>query len=101
MDFDGPSAAAELLKTLAQADAALAVDDTAAAGVAMALAADLCRRVQAAGLGVPPHELGMLRALADRCGPALARLGQDLNAESFRDDNHRRGLRTYGGEPHR
>jgi hypothetical protein len=90
-----PPPAEELVSELGRAEAALACDDTETANVAMAAAADLCRRLQAAGVVVPPAELAVLRALAERCGLALTRLGQDLNAESFRDDNHRRGVDTY------
>jgi hypothetical protein len=85
----------DLATLLGRADVALAHGDTTAADVAMAEAADLCRRLQAAGLGVPADELGILRDLAERCGLALTRLGQELNAESFRDDNHRRGMVMY------
>ena len=101
MAFDGPSASLELARTLESANAALARGDTEAANIAMADAADLCRRMQAAGLGVLATDQGVLRDLADRCGVALTRLAHELNAESFRDDNQRRGLRTYGGEPQR
>ena len=98
MTIEGSGAAADLMTTLGQADAALARGDTEAANEAMAAAADLCSRLQAAGLGVPAGELATLQEIADRCGVALLRLGQDLNAESFRGDNLRRGMRTYNGD---
>lgn len=95
---DAPAPSMELATMLGRADAALARGDREAASVDMAAAADLCRRLQMAGLGIPATELQGLRDLADRCGVALGRLGQELNAESFRDDNHRRGISTYNGD---
>jgi hypothetical protein len=90
-----PSAAAELVSELSRADAALAGNDTESANVAMAAAADICLRMQAAGVTVPLAELTILRATAERCGLALDRLRQELNAESFQNDNHRRGVDAY------
>jgi hypothetical protein len=89
------SPAAELVALLAQADAALARDDHDGAAEAMTAAADLCRRLQAAGVGVPASELVALRELGDRCGLALERMARELNAASFRGENHRRGIITY------
>lgn len=85
----------ELAEALKRADAALQVGDLAAADGHMLAAADLCRRLQAAGLGVPESELGALRAVAERCGVSLARAGRTLNAACHRDDNHRRGIASY------
>ena len=85
----------ELGERLRRAEAALASNDLEAADAQMAAAADLCRRLQAAGLGVPAAELGALRDLADRCGASLTRIGDALNAESMRDENHRRGINSY------
>jgi hypothetical protein len=93
-----PAPSVELATMLGRADAALARGDMEAADVDMAAAADLCRRLQTAGLGISGTELQGLRDLADRCGVALGRLGEALNAESFRDDNHRRGISTYNGD---
>src|SRR5262245_10033636 len=89
------SPAAELVSILGRAEAALARGDSEAANVDMKAGADLCRRLQAAGITVPARELGVLRELADRCGVALARIAKELNAESLRDENHRRGIVTY------
>lgn len=85
----------ELAEGLRRVEAALAANDLETADTHMTAAADLCRRLQAAGLGVPEEELGALRALAERCGVSLARVGGDLNAESLRDGNHRRGITSY------
>lgn len=89
------SPAVELVSSLGRAEAALARGDSEAADVEMKAAADLCRRLQAAGVSVPARELGVLRELADRLGVALAQLARELNAESLRDENHRRGIVTY------
>jgi hypothetical protein len=89
------SPAAELVALLGQADAALTRGDHDGAAEVMASAADLCRRLQAAGVGVPASELAALRALGDRCGLALERMARELNAASFRGENHRRGITTY------
>lgn len=85
----------ELAERLRQAEEALAKNDLSAADAHMAAAAALCRRMQEAGLGVPAEEIEGLRDAASRCGEALARAGQSLNAESLRDDNHRRGISAY------
>ena len=85
----------ELAERLGRAEAALAQDDLDAADLHMASAADLCRRLQAAGLGIPTQELDALRDLAERCGVSLVRVGERLNAESQRDENHRRGIVSY------
>jgi uncharacterized membrane protein YccC len=85
----------ELAEQLGRAEAALGRDDLETADALMAGAADLCRRLQTSGLGVPPAELAQLRELAERCGASLTRLSRALNAESLRDDNHRRGISTY------
>jgi len=85
----------ELAERLRRAQEALAKNDLGAADGHMAAAADLCRRMQEAGLGVPAEEIDGLREMARRCGDALARAGESLNAESLRDDNHRRGITAY------
>ena len=85
----------ELAERLRLVEAALAANDVETADTHMTAAADLCRRLQAAGLGVPEAELGGLRALAERCGVSLLRVGEALNAESLRDGNHRRGITSY------
>ena len=85
----------ELGERLRRAQESLAQNDLGAADAHMAAAADLCRRMQDAGLGVPAEELEALRDVARRCGEALARAGHSLNAESLRDDNHRRGINAY------
>ncbi len=93
--MNAPAPSTELVEALTQAEAALAAGDTETANVAMESAADLCRRLQTAGLGVPPPELGVLRDLAERVGLALQRLGLELQADSLRGDNHRRGMASY------
>ena len=85
----------ELGERLRRAQEALAKNDLAAADGHMAAAADLCRRMQEAGLGVPAEEIEGLRDVARRCGEALVQAGQTLNADSLRDDNHRRGINAY------
>jgi hypothetical protein len=85
----------ELVAMMGQAQAALTKGDMDAANVAMDAAAGLCRGLQAAGVSVPEAEMEGLRELTARCGLELARLGNELNAESFRDDNHRRGITIY------
>jgi hypothetical protein len=85
----------ELAERLRQVEEALGANDVETADIHMAAAADLCRRLEAAGLGVPEAELGVLRALAERCGVSLSRVGEALNAESLRDGNHRRGITSY------
>jgi hypothetical protein len=85
----------ELDERLRKAEAALAAGDLETADTHMAAAADLCRRLQEAGLGVPEAELAALRTLAERCGVSLSRVGEALNAESLRDGNHRRGITSY------
>lgn len=90
-----PAPSSELIDTLAHAEAALARGSMDDANQAMESAADLCRRLQAAGLGLPAFELEVLRDLAERCGVALTRLGQELQSDSLRGDNHRRGIASY------
>ena len=85
----------ELAERLQRAQEALVSGDLGTADAHMAAAADLCRRMQEAGLGVPAEEIEGLRDVARRCGEAIARAGQTLNAESLRDDNHRRGINAY------
>ncbi|HEX2658799.1 MAG TPA: hypothetical protein VHU40_11025 [Polyangia bacterium] len=90
-----PAPSDELADRLGRAEAALNADDLEAADAHLASAADLCRRLQAAGLGIPPQELATLRALAERCGTSLISVGERLNAASQRDENHRRGIVSY------
>ena len=93
--MNAPAPAHELLDALTRAAAALDAGNSDAAAADMESAADLCRRLQAAGLPVPAPELDRLRELYDRCGVALVRMGEQLNAASFRDENQRRGLEAY------
>lgn len=90
-----PTPSVELADRLRRAEEALGKNDLAAADAQMAAAAELCRRLQEAGLGVPAEEVAALKAVAERCGQALARVGKALNAESQRDENHRRGISSY------
>ncbi len=85
----------ELAQAMQRTLDALLAGDLQGADTHMQAAADLCRRLQAAGLGVPEAELGVLRTLADRCGESLARAGRALNASCHRDENHRRGIVSY------
>jgi len=85
----------ELAEMLKKVLAALDGQDLATADEQMAAAAQLCHRLQAAGLGIPQDEVPALRALADKCGAALATASQLLNDASLRDENHRRGIRSY------
>lgn len=85
----------ELADRLRRVEEALGANDLETADIHMAGAAELCRRLQAAGLGVPEAELGALQALAERCGVSLSRAGEALNADSLRDGNHRRGIISY------
>jgi hypothetical protein len=86
---------AALRATLERADSDLAGGDAESASLAMAAAADICRDLHARGVQVNPQDIGPLREIAARCGTSLARLASALNAESLRDDNHRRALLTY------
>jgi hypothetical protein len=85
----------ELAEMLKKALAALASEDLAAADEQMAAAAQLCHRLQAAGLGIPHGEVSALRDLAEKCGLALADANQRVNDASIRDENLRRGIRSY------
>lgn len=85
----------ELMAALSRCATALDGDDLDAASTEMDAAADLCRRLQAAGMSLPGPELTRLRELYERCGVALAETGQKLNAASFRDGQHRRGMEAY------
>lgn len=93
--MDAPAPAHELVAALTRAAAALNAGDADAAGADMASAADLCRRLQAAGVHIPPSELTTVRDLYERCGLALGRMGEELNAASFRDEAQRRGMAAY------
>jgi len=94
-------AATELIATLTRAAAALDAGDGEAASAAMEAAADLCRRLQTAGMGAPASELAALRDLYDRCGAALMRLNEQLNAASFRGEQQRRGMEAYQAHTNR
>jgi exosome complex RNA-binding protein Csl4 len=85
----------ELVDLLERAAAALAAGDSDAADREMDQAAAVCSALQARGVTIPAAELGAVQAVAERCGMALMRLRNDLNAESLRDDNHRRAVLTY------
>jgi|SRR5450432_993663 len=85
----------ELLTVLEQTEAALSSGDTEAADRTMSAAAELCRRMQAAGTSIPAADLQLMQGLAEQCGRSLMRLERALNAESQRDEKHRRGLMTY------
>ena len=93
MNTSGP--VGELIDELDRAEAALGRGDMDVADAAMAAAADLCRRLQTAGVGLPVAELGRVRDIAERCGAELHRLAERFNGDSFRDENLRRGIRTY------
>lgn len=87
---------ATVLQTLlASVEQALAAGDCEAADKQMDAAAALCADLQQRGLTLPPATLPAARELAERCGAALLRARDALNAESQRDDNHRRALLTY------
>jgi hypothetical protein len=88
--------ASELSTLLASAQQALTANDCEAANKNMDAAAALCAELQQRGVMLSPAELSSLRELAQRCGTALFRARDALNAESQRDDNHRRALLTYG-----
>ena len=81
---------------LASVEQALATGDCEAADKQMDAAAALCADLQQRGLALPASALPAVRELAERCGAALLRARDALNAESQRDDNHRRALLTYG-----
>lgn len=85
----------ELAEMLKKALAALAGEDLPAADEQMAAAAQLCHRLQVAGLGIPQDEVPTLRTLAEKCGLALAEANRRLNDASMRDENLRRGIRSY------
>jgi hypothetical protein len=89
------AAPADLVGFLEQAESALARGEHDTADTAMSAAAEICRRMQSAGVPIPNEEIGALQALVARCGTLLERMAAELNAESLRDDNHRRGLLTY------
>jgi hypothetical protein len=93
--MNAPAPATELVDALTRAAAALDAGDPEAAGVDMAAAADLCRRLQTAGLSIPAPELTVLRELYERCGVAVVRMGQELNAAGFRGEQQRRGMEAY------
>ncbi len=85
----------ELAEMLKRAYAALQANDLATADEHMGAAGQLCHRLQAAGLGIPEDELPALRTLAEKCGASLGDAGRRLNSTSLREENHRRGIRSY------
>lgn len=93
MTADGSGA---LIDILGHAETALASGDMESADAAMQAGADLCRRLQAAGIAVPASELAAVRDMAERCGMELARLTTELNADSAKGENFRRGMASYG-----
>lgn len=93
--MSAPDPAHELGETLTRVTAALDAGDTEAASVDMEAAADLCRRLLAAGFRVPSSQVAGLRELYERCGIALVRMGDRLNAASFEEEQQRRGLDAY------
>ncbi len=84
-----------LQTVLERAESDLARGDAESANIAMAEAADICRALQGGGLQISPQNAAALQNLTESCGISLARLVRALNAESLRDDNHRRALLTY------
>jgi len=91
------SAHIELAETLKRTEAALESGDLAAANEGMMLAVDLCRRLHQAGVPLSPPCADEVKDLVERCGQALVRVGDRVNQESFRDENHRRGILSYEG----
>ncbi|MEP6653003.1 MAG: hypothetical protein ABJA82_06565 [Myxococcales bacterium] len=88
--------ATTLQTLLASVEQALAAGDCAAADEQMDAAAALCADLQGRGLTLPSSALPAVREVAERCGAALLRARDALNAESQRDDNLRRAILTYG-----
>jgi hypothetical protein len=84
-----------LLELLVRAEVALSSGDTEAAAEVMQEGAALCARWQAAGIAVPPGEVEALRDIVARCGDELARLTEELNADSAKGENFRRGMTSY------
>lgn len=80
---------------LERIEADLARGDTESADAAMAAAVDVCDDMRGSGIQIPPDATEALQELAARCGKSLAGLARALDAESLRDDNHRRALLTY------
>ena len=91
-DSDPATALQTMLTAVEQA---LALGDCEAADQQMGAAAALCADLQGRGITLPSASLPDMRELAERCGAALLRARDALNAESQRDDNHRRALLTY------
>jgi hypothetical protein len=94
MTDSDPTTALQTL--LASAEQALTAGDCEEADKQMDAAAALCAELQQRGLTLSAGALPAVRELADRCGAALLRARDALNAESQRDDNHRRAMLTYG-----
>ena len=93
--MDAPDPAHELGDALTRAVTALDAGDTETASVDMEAAGDLCRRLLAAGFQLPAPQVARLRELYERCGIALLRMGERLNAASFEGEQQRRGLEIY------
>jgi len=85
----------ELMALLGRAAEAMNSGDCDAAEREMAVAAALCERLQNAGVTLPAGQLAAVQEVAEQCGLALKRVGKELNAESQRDENHRRAFLTY------
>lgn len=94
MSTTAPSAD-ELKVALGRAVAALEAGDLDTASGDMEAAAELCGRLQTAGVRIPGPELAQLRELYERCGVFLVQTGEKLNADSFREEQHRRGVEAY------
>jgi hypothetical protein len=93
--MNAPAPAYELVDALTRATAALDAGDSEAASADLEAAADLCHRLQTAGIRLPAPELARLRELYERFGVALVRIGEEVNAAGFRDEQQRRGLEAY------
>ena len=90
-----------LRECLRRADAAMKADDIETANAAMADGAAICLQLQETGLPLPSDDAESLRQLANACVNALVALSNRLNARSFRDDQHRRGILSYQHLPPR
>lgn len=84
-----------LTEILACAEVALGTGDTEAAAVAMQSGAELCALLESAGLTVAPSEMMALQDRFDRCGVELERLTRELQSDSARGENLRRGVASY------
>ncbi|MEO5768199.1 MAG: hypothetical protein ABIS92_07590 [Polyangia bacterium] len=89
------SAYQALTEILTCAEVALGKGDTEAAAVAMQSGAELCARLESADLIVTPSEMAALKDRFDRCGVELERLTRELQSDSARGENLRRGVASY------